>query len=125
MRWLVIFALLACRETPRAPAAADAAVATAPPPPDAADIEALSAASPVAAPDGGVAPAPGTERTLRIAKPLRGTHAEKAPVFVARGDDPADLVKRALDGSGAKIPTDARVVIKVNAGGYDRMKPGK
>jgi uncharacterized protein (DUF362 family) len=67
------------------------------------------------------------ERAITIDRPLRGIDAADAPVFVARGDDPAELIARAFKDLDPQIPADAnvKVVIKVNLGGFDRLKPGK
>ncbi len=74
---------------------------------------------------GPVAPDPHA-RTLTMAKPFwGGDGARDAPVFVARGDDPALLVRRALDDLDVHVPKHRRVIIKINLGGFDRMKPGK
>lgn len=99
-------------------------------PADAAGVDAITWASPAAteadaAVGAAALPPPGGERVVEVARPLRGTRAEDAPVFVARGDDPAELVARAFADLDVKIPRDAHVVVKVNLGGFDRMKPGK
>lgn len=91
-------------------------------PVDAAAVDATSAASVMQE-----APAPvvlDRDRTLRVEQPLRGWPRADAPVFVARGDDPAAAIRRALDDLRVKVPTDRRVVILANAGGYDRIKKG-
>jgi uncharacterized protein (DUF362 family) len=113
-----------------AAAAADAAPAPAPAPapsPDAApSADIVAHASDLAPRDAGPGAVETAGRTLTIDKPFFGGDGHPAAVvFVARGDDPADLVKRALDGAGVAIPTDRRVILKVNLGGFDRMKPGK
>jgi uncharacterized protein (DUF362 family) len=58
-------------------------------------------------------------RSLELSKPLRGRSPAGAPVFVARGNDAAAMIRRALDGIKAWIPKDRRVLIKVNIGGHD------
>lgn len=63
------------------------------------------------------------ERTLTVKQPLRGLKVQSAPVFVARGDTPARLVARAFRALKPNIPQTARVVVMVNIGGFDRMKP--
>jgi uncharacterized protein (DUF362 family) len=94
--------------------------------PDASAVEAVTSASAQGTTEPApAAPPPGPASVLTVDAPLRGTHAEKAPVVVVRGDDPADLVKRALDGVAPRIPKDARVIVKVNAGGFDRLRPGR
>lgn len=129
-------ALAACSESRDRPPVAGASVvgapaATASSSPDAADV--VSGATPAldagtmtgGAAVGAAAATEGGARELRVPKPLRGTRAEKAPVVVARGDDPAELARRMLDEVDVAIPADARVVVKVNLGGFDRMKPGR
>ncbi len=86
----------------------------------------VSGATPWVPSDGGVVSRDGSagaalaaKRTKRIAAPLRGTHAENASVFVGFGEDAAVLIRRSLDSLKIAIPTDRRVVIKVNLGGFD------
>lgn len=64
------------------------------------------------------------QRVLEVRAPLRGRRPAAAPVFVARGVDPAELVRRAFADLEPRIPAGARVIIKVNLGGYDRIKQG-
>jgi uncharacterized protein (DUF362 family) len=111
---------------------ASSAVATSPPPvanpPAGADVVSHASDGPWGEGDAGanaqVAPASG--RVVTVAKPFWGGDGHpRAPVFVARGDDAEDLIARALDGLAVKVPTDRPAVLKVNLGGFDRMKPGK
>lgn len=104
---------------PAVPAAPDAALA-------AADVVSSATDGPWTLDGGPVDGADARGRVLQVAEPLGGGDGKpRAPVYVARGDDAADMVERALDGAGVKVPTGRRVVIKVNLGGFDRMKPGK
>lgn len=89
---------------------------------DAAD--AVTAASEMGDEDwtGGAVVAPSGARVQAIARPLRSTRAERAAVYVRRGQPARAAIADALTRLGVKVPRDRRVVIKVNAGGYDRIK---
>lgn len=63
-------------------------------------------------------------RALVMKYPLRGGGAARAPVFVARGRAPELALRRAFDQLHVRLPTDRRVVVLVNLGGYDRIKKG-
>jgi len=127
--WAAVLLVASCGKKPQrvAPVARDAALAVAAAPADAAPptVDTVSGSSALAPPDAGTPHRHAGERAITIDKPLRGTDAAHAPVFVARGDDPADLVTRAFDDLDPHIPVNARVVIKLNLFGFDRMKPGK
>jgi uncharacterized protein (DUF362 family) len=112
---------------PQARPGADAAPRATTPAVDAApEVEAITGPSAYVI-DAGTAAVgkPDSDRVLTIEHPLRGTDASGAPVYVARGDDPADLVRRAFRELDLKVPAGAHVVIKVNLGGFDRMKRDK
>ncbi len=99
----------------------DAAVAARPPADAAPDV---ATGASMVEPEEGTSVALPEGRALEVRKPLRGRKHADAPVFVARGSDPAAMVRRALDDVAPKIPAGARVLIKVNLGGYDRIKKG-
>src|SRR5262245_5834504 len=76
------------------PPPADAAPSVARPPPDAAP-DVVTTASMVEPPES--APVVlSDQRVIEVRAPLHGRPRADAPVFVARGSDPADLVHRAF-----------------------------
>ena len=126
---LVLIASACHRTEPRA-AAVSRPDAAPPPRLDAsvssADVVSHASDAPADAGAAAAAAATPAERVLTIANPFwGGDGARDAPVFVARGGEAATLIKRAFEDLKVKIPKDRRIVIKVNLGGFDRMKPGK
>lgn len=92
--------------------------------PAAVPADAVSAASAVDEQDwtGGAVVAPSGARVQTIARPLRSTRAEDAAVYVTRGQPARAAIQTSLSRLGVVVPRDRRVVIKINLGGYDRIK---
>jgi len=74
--------------------------------------------------DGGAPVVLPERRTIEVRAPLRGKRDQDAPVWIGRGDAPAALLGRAFADLRVDLPAGAHVVVKINLGGYDRIKKG-